>query len=323
VSIQELELAVAFLDVGHGDAVVVRFREGRRVRTVVVDGGGPADPGRLLSYLRRNGVETVDLMVATHVDRHHIAGLLPVLADDSIGVENFWGPACESAQPSVAGLRLPDERAYQRLYSRVRARVPENGILNPVRGQALPPLFAEAAITVLNPTTPNVLRAPAKGAPTKNPQDLLVEQNHASMVLLLECHGLRILLGGDSQPPFWTAAAADPVLHRLLDVNILKAPFYGRTSIAPAAFAGGLRTEYAVFSIGRKIDKQPAPEVVAVLRQMGAEILCTQHALPNTFCGNPHCHAAHGGQNIVFCRCRGEASYSTGAYSCPPVQAGA
>ena len=41
MSVQELDLVATFLDVGHGDAIVLRFREGHQVRTVVVDGGGP------------------------------------------------------------------------------------------------------------------------------------------------------------------------------------------------------------------------------------------------------------------------------------------
>lgn len=317
MSVQELDLAVTFLDVGHGDAAIVRFHEGHQVRTIVVDGGNPARGGRLLAYLLRNGITTVDLLVATHVDRNHTTGLLAVAESEHVTIENFWGPACESTQPSVEGLHLPDERAYQRLYSRIHGRVRPDRIFNPSRATPPPALFSEATLTVLNPPAPNVLQVPPKDAPPRQPADLILEQNTLALVLHVECHGIRVLLGGDAQGPFWAAAAADPALQRFLDVNVLKVPYYGRVNGLPRAAAGVLHTEYAVFSLSAKIDKQPSDPLVAMFREMRAEVLCTEHATDNSFCANPHCHAASGGQNIVFCRCRGDASYSTSAYFCP------
>lgn len=317
MSVQDLDLAVTFLDVGHGDAIIVRFREERQVRTIVVDGGGPAHGGRLLAYLLRNGVATVDLMVATHVDRNHIAGLLPVAESDKVAIENFWGPGSDSAQPSVAGLNLPDERAYQRLFSRICSRVKPERVFCPVRGVPLPELFRDAQLTVLNPQVPNVLAPLPNDAPARQAAHFLAEQNELSIVLHVESHGIRLLLGGDAQGPFWAAAAADPTTQRYLDVNILKVPHYGRAAGLAAAAGGVLHTEYAVFSLSAKADKQPSESVLALFREMGCEVLCTEHAAENSFCANPHCHAAKGGQNIVFCRCRGDASYSTSAYFCP------
>ncbi len=317
VSVQDLDLAVTFLDVGHGDAIVVRFREDRQVRTIVVDGGGPARGGRLLAYLLRNGVTTVDLLVATHMDRNHVAGLLPVAESEQVAIESFWGPGCESAQPSVPGLSLPDERVYQRLFSRIRSRVRPERIFSPVRGAPLPALFRDAQVAVLNPPVLNFLAVPPKDAPPKQPVLFVAEQNQLSAVLHIECHGIRLLLGSDAQAPFWTAALGDTELQRYLDVNILKVPHYGRPTGLPAAAAGVLHAEYAVFSLGAKVDKQPSDAVLALFRDMRSEVLCTEHAAPNTFCSNAHCHAANGGQNIVFCRCRGDSSYSTSAYFCP------
>ena len=318
VSVQELDLVVTFLDVGHGDSTVIRFREGHQVRTIVVDGGGPSRSGELLSYLLHNTITVVDLMVATHVDRNHITGLIPVAESDRVTIGNFWGPGCESTQPSVPGLRLGDERAYQRLYSKIAERLRPENIQCPTRGMALPRISTEATLTVLNPASANVLKPVAKDAPPRKPADLLLEQNGHAIVLCVESHGLRVLLASDVEGSFWATALTDPWIQRFLDVNILKVADYGRVNGFPAALAQVVRTEYAVISIGAKEDGQPAPEVVALLRDMQAEVLCTEHADKNSFCGNRHCYAAHGGQNIVFCRRRGDHSYSTSAYTCPP-----
>jgi beta-lactamase superfamily II metal-dependent hydrolase len=317
VSVQELDLVVAFLDVGHGDSTIVRFREGHQVRTLVVDGGGPSRSGELLSYLLRNAITTVDLLVATHIDRSHITGLIPVAESERVTIHNFWGPSCESTQPSVPGLRLADERAYQRLYSKLTERVRPEHILCPTRGMPLPPLFSDATLTVLNPVRANLLRPAPSDVPPKKPAEFMIEQNEASLVLHMEVHGIRLLLGADIEGHFWAAALNDSELQRFLDVNIFKMPNYGRPSGFPPPVAQVVRTEYAVFSIGAQEDKQPSADVVTLLRDIQAEVLCTEHAAGNTFCGNAHCHAAHGGQNVVFCRRKGDHSYSTSAYCCP------
>ena len=162
MSVEEIDVIVSFLDVGHGDAAVIRFREGSELRTIVVDGGGPRHADAVLSYLLRNTITRVDLMVATHIDRNHLAGLLPVVESERLTIQNFWGPACESNQPSVKGLRSADERAYQRLYARVTQRVRPEHILCPPRGMPRPTLFRDCAITVLSPMRQNVLRPPAE-----------------------------------------------------------------------------------------------------------------------------------------------------------------
>lgn len=71
-------LRVTFLDIGQGDAILI---EAPSRRTVLVD-GGPADGG----ILRRLGEvlpwyeRSIDVVLPTHPDADHIAGLIPVLA---------------------------------------------------------------------------------------------------------------------------------------------------------------------------------------------------------------------------------------------------
>ena len=65
------EVTVQFLDVGQGDAVLVRSPEGK---TMLVDGGRSA--ARMGELLGKAGVNKIDLMVASHADADHIAGLV-------------------------------------------------------------------------------------------------------------------------------------------------------------------------------------------------------------------------------------------------------
>lgn len=64
------QLEVHFIDVGQGDAVLVRSPSGQ---TVLYDGGRSRDT--VLEYLQRVGVSSLDLVIASHPDADHIGGL--------------------------------------------------------------------------------------------------------------------------------------------------------------------------------------------------------------------------------------------------------
>jgi beta-lactamase superfamily II metal-dependent hydrolase len=66
----EMPLQIVFLDVGQGDAALIRSPEGG---LVLIDGGRS---GSLVSdYLQELGVTRLDLVIASHADLDHIGGL--------------------------------------------------------------------------------------------------------------------------------------------------------------------------------------------------------------------------------------------------------
>lgn len=80
-------IKVCFLDVGQGDAAVIRFPNGR---TLAIDAGngGPGkedravyDYGRnvVVPFLRYQGIGRIDVMIVTHADADHCGGLASVL----------------------------------------------------------------------------------------------------------------------------------------------------------------------------------------------------------------------------------------------------
>lgn len=72
------DVEVTFLDVGQGDATLIRTPDGR---TALID-AGPGDP---TAQLRDLGVERLDLVIATHPHADHIGGMEAVLEGFPVG----------------------------------------------------------------------------------------------------------------------------------------------------------------------------------------------------------------------------------------------
>lgn len=72
VGAQEPSVQITFLDVGQGDAIVIRSPEGQ-IAMIDAGRGGP------LRYLQQMGVDEIDLLVATHPHADHIGGIADVL----------------------------------------------------------------------------------------------------------------------------------------------------------------------------------------------------------------------------------------------------
>lgn len=70
------------LDVGQGDALLLRPPEGQ---TVLVDAGPQAAGPEVVRYLRDQGVERIDSLVATHPHEDHIGGMKDVLEAFEVG----------------------------------------------------------------------------------------------------------------------------------------------------------------------------------------------------------------------------------------------
>ncbi len=72
-------LRLTFLDVGEGDATLLRSPEGK---VALVDAG--REPG-LADRLRSLGIERIDLLVASHADADHIGGMLDIVRRMPVG----------------------------------------------------------------------------------------------------------------------------------------------------------------------------------------------------------------------------------------------
>ncbi len=224
-------------DVGQGDALVLRTAPGS---AVVVDAG--PEPGPVDRCLRDLGVESVPLLVLTHFHADHVDGLEGVLHGRSVaevGTSPLLDPP--AAVATVAGLATD-------------AGVPAAPLL-PGRTTT----YGAVTLQVLWPDPGRLGPAPGDGSTA----------NDASVVLLAETAGLRILLSGDVEPP-----AQAGLRRRLPDlrVDVLKVPHHGSRHQDPA-WLTSLGAELALVTVGEGNDYgHPAADTLALLEGAGTTV---------------------------------------------------
>ncbi|MBX7100106.1 MAG: DNA internalization-related competence protein ComEC/Rec2, partial [Myxococcaceae bacterium] len=225
-------LAVTFLSVGHGDAIVISSRG----HHALVDGGGVphgADVGRrvVLPFLQQHGIDHLALAALSHPHPDHALGLASTLA--AVPTARLWLPRGASDGPLV---RAVVDAAKGAEVSRV-----ELG--------AAPLSLGEATLRVLGPPVD---------------RELLEGENDRSLVLSLTHGEVTFLLTGDLEAPGEEALTTGPV-------TVLKAPHHGsRTSSTPALVAAA-RPRHVVFCVGRRNRFGfPHGEVVERYRAAGA-----------------------------------------------------
>ncbi len=174
---------VVFLDVGQGDAILLRGPSGE---VVLVDGG--PDPAVLRRALLGRGIRRIDLLVATHGHEDHLAGLAGIGQWAVVG--RMWhsgdgGEALESLVAEMEAAGVPVEVPGPGWEAEVGAFHLE--VLGPVRRYASPNdgslvlLVTAAGATVLlpgdieaiaqadlGPLAADVLKVPHQGAATSD-----------------------------------------------------------------------------------------------------------------------------------------------------------
>jgi len=224
-------------DVGQGDAVVLRGDAGG---IVVVDAG--PDPEAIDRCLDDAGVAHVDLLVLSHHHADHVDGIPGVLAGRTL------------TAAIVSPLREPAEQV-----AKVDAWLSHVSVSDARAGQSLE--VGGIGLSVLWPA--RIIRGP-ESAP-----------NNASVVLLAEVHGVRLLLLGDVEVSAQVAlrtSQAGP------GVDVVKVAHHGSRYQDPA-LASWTAGRIAIISVGQgNRYGHPAPETIAAWRSAGAVVGRTDQA---------------------------------------------
>lgn len=264
------EVMVSFLDVGQGDAILIRTATGKHI---LLDSGGtvsflrptetwrkrqtPYDIGQhiLVPLLQRRGVKQLDAVVMTHGDGDHLGGMPAVIGRIPIVALYFNGTVKDT----------PLIRHW--LQEVVQKNIP---LVALQRGDVLH-IDESLQFHVLHPPDPDPM------SPKPSPQE---KQNEYSLVLLAHMLSHTFLftgdIGGEQEE---NVAIASSQLGVMGTIDVLKVAHHGSKSSTSLAMLQRWKPRMAVVSAGRNNQYgHPHPTVVARLTRQRIRLYRTdQH----------------------------------------------
>jgi len=213
----EPRLVMRFLDVGQGDAILVRTPGKRGVLVDAGGLGGAYDPGArvVIPALRRAGLGSLAVMVLSHPDHDHHGGLAAVARQ--VPIEEFWssGQGSTSASYRAASSVLDERRVVRRRAVSGTTRVLDDG----------------TELRVVHPMSTSDARS----------------RNDGSLVLRVAYGATRLLLTGDVE-----ASGEAELLRRgeLVGATVVKVPHHGSRTSSSRAFVATARPALSVALLG-------------------------------------------------------------------------
>lgn len=233
----ENPLRIHFIDVGQGDSALIQCPDGSNI---VIDGGPMSAYPFLVNYLKRAGIEKIDMMIATHPDGDHIGGFPKLLKTFPVDT------VLDSGKEHTTNL-----------YQRYLATIEESTDTEFKLGRAGDRYhFGKVELLLIHPSS----RLPSKN-------------NDCSIMLRLRYGSQTFLFTGDAEKK-----AERESMNRgfPLRSTVLKVGHHGSKSSTSARFLNAVSPRAAVISCGYKNSfGHPAAEVMEKLQMKRIEIYRT------------------------------------------------
>lgn len=233
-------LAVTFLNVGQGDSILIEAPSGKQM---LVDGGPDRSVLRELPKVIGPLDRTLDLVVETHPDKDHIAGLIDVFDRYQVGA--FLSPG------------IPNDTSYTT--SLVRASESEPGVVRVEARRGMRIHLGDGAYA-------DVLY------PDRDVDE--VETNTGSVILQVVYGDTEFMLTGDAPTNVerWLVSLDGDALQS----DVLKAGHHGSRTSTDETWLQKVSPSYVVISAGLNNSYgHPHTEVVESIQSFGATLLST------------------------------------------------
>jgi competence protein ComEC len=235
-------MEIVFIDVGQGDAALIKSPRGR---FILVDGGGSqfyqVGDMKVIPYLRHRGINNLDLVINTHPDSDHLLGLNEVIGQ--MQVKRFAFP--RSLQHS------PD---YQSTFVQTRLK---SILLLPLQAGQVVRIEPGFYLEILYP---------------HYEKDTVPDNNHHSLVIRCRYGSSSVLLMGDLDQE----GMRELVAHKsLLHCDLIKVPHHGSRTSLLEGFYADCSPRAAVISVGNNQFGHPHPEVLEELAALGVRVYRT------------------------------------------------
>lgn len=239
-------LKVNFINVGEGDCILI---EAPNKINILIDGGGTPqgdfDVGSkiVVPYLRRKGINEIDLLILTHPHLDHLEGLLPVLKEFKVGMVLDSGLLCDiSAYKEFISLIQKKSIPYH------KAKAGDNFVFS-----------NNLEIFLLNPLYDS---------------DFYDESdfNNASIVVKLFYKNADFLFTGDIEV---TAEKKLLVWQNILQSDILKVGHHGSITSTNLEFLDKVDPRIAIITVGKNHFGHPSQKIIERLEDGNIQIYRT------------------------------------------------
>ncbi|MFB1050917.1 ComEC/Rec2 family competence protein [Paraliobacillus sp. JSM ZJ581] len=231
-------MKVHFINVGQGDSILIQTPE---QKNILIDGGPPSASRKVLNYLKKQNVQELDLLIATHPDIDHIGGLRSII--NQIPIKEIWDSG---------------KFYYTRTYHRYFRNIKEKNIpLHIVKLNTVKALADNTSLIVLNANS------------------IVKTNNQSSLALQLTMNKIDFLLMSDVEKK------QELKIMQRTDVNaeIIKVAHHGSDTSSSFAFLQAVDPEIAILSYGKgNTYGHPVEATVDNLLAVGATIYSTAKA---------------------------------------------
>ena len=202
-------MKVTFLSVGAADCIVIETADS----TVIVDTAEASSSEKVLSFLKSEGIETVDVLFITHFDQDHVGGAAAVL--EALNVEKVYTTYLSSEK---------DSEEIDAFYAALEEQGKEAEVVS------------EQFRLTLDGVTYTVY--PPENGPYKND-----DSNNSSLVITLQYGETSFLLAGDAEKE-----RIKEILEYGIDCDVLKMPHHGRLEKNTDELLDSVAPAYAVIT---------------------------------------------------------------------------
>lgn len=236
-------LHIAFIDVEHGDSILIQTPEGR---AALIDAGGTEDGKTVTAFLERHGVYRLDLLMMTHPGSDHVGGVPDVLSD--FPVDHVLDCGCDFGTGS------------------------EGRTLDQIRGQKIPyTLATRGQVFHLGDSTTIQILMPQRTLTQK-----AAYADNDCIVARVSFGGVSTLLLGDIGPDEEARLIAE---NPDLSCDVIKIAGHGGSRTTSNELLKLTKPAYAVITVGTGRDHaRPDEETLSRLQAAGARVMRTDES---------------------------------------------
>ncbi len=230
------DLEVHFIDVGQADSILIKAPGGN----MLIDAGNNGDADLITSYIKKQGVKTLDVVIGTHPHEDHIGSLDVVI--DTFDIGKVYMPKVEHTTQTIEDVLLAIKNKGLKITA-------------PVAGSTFN--VGEVKCRIL--------------APNSSKYDDL---NNYSIVIKLEFGNTSFLFTGDAEK-----VSEDEMLQKhkdKLSSDVLKVGHHGSNSSTIQGFLDKVNPKYAVVMVGKNNSyEHPHKVVMNRLKEKGVTVYRT------------------------------------------------